>query len=72
MVNSADVFRHFTGFNQVRCTVQADSKGVELRPPGFALVIGFNTLAGILLGNGGDDGRVEPTTEQKTVRNIGH
>ena len=29
-------------------------------------------LSGILLGNGRDDGRVEATTEQNTVRNIGH
>ena len=72
MVNSADIFRHFTGFNQVRCTAQTDGEGVELRPPGFALVVGFNALAGIFLGNGGDDGRVEATTEQNTVRNIGH
>lgn len=72
MVNGADVFRHFTGFNQVRCTAQADGEGVKLRPPGFALVVGFNALAGVFLGNGRDDGRVEATTEQNTVRNIGH
>ena len=43
-----------------------------MRPPGFAFVVGFDALAGILFGNGRNDGGVESTGKEYPVRNIGH
>ena len=72
MVDSADVLRHFTCFDEVGSTFQAYCKRVELRPPRICLVVRLNTFSGVFLGDGRDYGRVQPAGQQHAVRYVRH
>ena len=72
VVNGAEVIGHLAGGGEIRRAFQADGEGVQLGPPGFALAIVFHPTGGIELGDGGDDGRIQPAGEQHTVGHVAH
>ena len=72
VVHRTDVFGHQPRFLQIGGALQAHGEGVELRPPGGLLSVGFDAAVGIELGYGRDDRRVQTAGEQHAVGHVAH
>ena len=72
VVDGAEVIGHLAGGGEIRRPFQPHGEGVQLRPPGFALAIVLDAARRIELGNGGDNGRIEPAGEQHAIRHVTH
>ncbi len=72
VVDGAEVISHLAGGGEIRRPFQTDGEGVQLRPPGFALAIVLDAARRIELGDGGDNGRVQPAGEQHAIRHVTH
>ncbi len=72
VVDGAQVIGHLAGGGKIWRAFQADGEGVQLGPPGLALVIVFHPAGGVELGDGGDDGRIQPAGEQHAVGHVAH
>ena len=72
VVHGSDVLSNQSCFCQVRRTLQTNGEGMKSRPVSLGFATVLHTGRRILLGYGRDDGRIETTAQQYTVRNITH
>ena len=72
VMHGSDVLGNQSCLRQIRRTLQTYGKGVKSRPVclGFAPIL--HTGRREFFGYGRDDGRIETTAEENTVRNIAH
>ena len=63
---------HEFGLGQIGGTFQAHSKRVQTGPVGARLRVVFDAVLAELLGDGGDDRRIQATRQQHAVRYVRH
>ena len=70
VMHRAQMFSHRFRRFQIRRAFQADRERVQLRPPGVALVLIFDTFRRKAFGYRRDDRGVETAGEQHAIRHI--
>ena len=63
---------HELRLGEIGGPLQANGKGVQTGPVGLRLGVVLDTHLRVFLSDGRDDGRVETTREQHTIRHITH
>ena len=72
VVNGANMVGHFLRRGDIRASLEANAEAVHLGPPCFGIVFIVHALLREVLGNCCNDGRVESTADEETVRHIAH